>query len=31
MIGNSDTFSGANRNLLDDLIDYVVEGDHCRL
>ena len=31
MIGNSDSFAGNNRNLLDDLIDYVSEGDHCRL
>ena len=31
MIGNSDTFGGSNRNLLDDLIDYVTEGDHCRM
>lgn len=31
MIGNTDTLGGHNRALLDDLLDYVAEGDHCRI
>ena len=32
MIGNtSEGYMGTNRSLLEDLIDYVAEGDHCRM
>ena len=32
MIGNSsETYMGKSHNLLEDLIDYVAEGEHCRM
>lgn len=32
MIGNtSEGYMATNRNLLEDLIDYVADGDHCRM